>query len=125
MTAGFYLLFFILRERGDRLDGSNVAKTIAELRVDITKAMTPLSDLQKQFATLDKQIEKTQAGMAGIGKPAATGAKGMTAAAVATKQFNKEIKKQSVLASQWERKISWFMRMYVRTVSIQRVAIAA
>ena len=107
------------------MDGSNVAKTIAELRVDIENAMTPLSDLQKQFDTLDKQIEKTQAGMAGLGKPAATGAKGMTAAAVATKNFNKEIEKQSVLASQWERKISWFMRMYVRTVSIQRVAIAA
>jgi chromosome segregation ATPase len=91
------------------LDGSKVPKTIAELRVDIENAMTPLSDLQKQFDTLDKQIEKTQAGMAGLGKPAATGAKGMTAAAVATKNFNKEIEKQSVLASQWERKISWFI----------------
>ena len=91
------------------MDGSKVPKTIAELRVDIENAMTPLSDLQKQFDTLDKQIEKTQAGMAGLGKPAATGATGMTAAATATKQFNKEIEKQSVLASQWERKISWFI----------------
>ena len=106
------------------MDGSKVPKTIAELRVDIENAMTPLSDLQKQFDTLDKQIEKTQAGMAGIGKPAATGAKGMTAAATATKNFNKEIEKQSVLASQWERKISWFI-FFFRTVSIQRVAIAA
>lgn len=107
------------------MDGSNVAKTIAELKVDITKAMTPLSQLQTQFTNLDDQIKQTQANLAGLGKPAATGAKGMTAAAVATKNFNKEIEKQSVLASQWERKISWFMRMYVRTVSIQRVAIAA
>ena len=52
------------------MDGSKVPKTIAELRVDIKNAMTPLSDLQKQFDTLDKQIEKTQAGMAGLGKPA-------------------------------------------------------
>lgn len=91
------------------MNDDSIAKTIAELKVDITKAMTPLSQLQTQFESLDKQIGKTQAGMAGIGKPAATGAKGMTAAATATKQFNKEIDKQSVLASQWERKISWFI----------------
>lgn len=91
------------------MNDDSIAKTIAELKVDITKAMTPLSQLQTQFETLDKQIEKIQAGMGNIGQPATTGAKGMTAAATATKQFNKEIEKQSVLASQWERKISWFI----------------
>ena len=107
------------------MNDSNVARTIAELKVDIRDAIIPLGDLQTQFANLDDQIKQTQANLAGLGKPAATGVTGMTAAATATKQFNKEIEKQSVLASQWERKISWFMRMYVRTVSIQRVAIAA
>ena len=100
--------FLFCEKGGGCLNDDGVIKTIAALRVDITEAAKSLQQLQSEFTKVDESVKKTQTNMMNIGQPAATGAKGMTAAATATKQFNKEIEKQSVLASQWQRKLSWY-----------------
>lgn len=111
-------------------------KTIADLRINTINARTPLDELARKFETLDQKIQKAQTSLTAINQAigkqgsaissvaqqtatqtAATQAQttATTAATQATKtqttatnQMSNAIEKNSVLASQWERKISWF-----------------
>ena len=118
------------------MNEDGMIKTIASLRVDITNAKTPLGILSQEFETLDQKIKKVQTSLSAMNQAmgrqgsaisgatrqtaiqtAATQAQtaATTAATMATKtqttavnQMSNAIEKNSVLASQWERKISWF-----------------
>jgi TP901 family phage tail tape measure protein len=62
------------------LDGSNVAKTIAELRVEIKNAIDPLEELRKKFVSVDDAIKKTQTNLSQFSQSfsnVGTSAKGM------------------------------------------------
>lgn len=109
------------------IDDATLIRTIAQFRIDINQAMTPLKALQGEFLKLDKTIQQVQAKTAGIGKTlgvqtvapvkqsgATLDQYGNTLNVVGTQtakvtaQTQKMTKNFNVLESQLSRRIGWF-----------------
>ena len=118
------------------MNDDGIIKTIADLRIETRYAAKPLDALATKFETLDQKIKNAQASLTAMNQAmgrqgsaisniaqqtatqtAATQAQtnattvaatATTAQTTATNQLSNAIEKNSVLASQWERKISWF-----------------
>jgi hypothetical protein len=119
------------------IDDATLIRTIAQFRIDINQAMTPLHILQKELAKTNVtlrnlQVTARQAGRSlqknmTVSSALSSNAVKMHTAAlmkntialkavtlamqqktVATNTGTAAMQKQSIMASQWERKLSWF-----------------
>jgi hypothetical protein len=114
------------------LDDASLIKTIAQFKIDVAGAMAPLKALHGELYKLDKTIQNIQAKSLGVGKTIGTGLGAQAITPVkqggvildqygntltvigsettkVTQQTKKMNKEFSVLGSQWERRISWFI----------------